>query len=90
MNAGDKAVRRHTDPRWGFVIEVGRPHYVGGGYVVTGTELQAIVQTAYDQFGILAEPSIEREADRAPDVVGMIHDHVNAAHAQQAANGVQW
>lgn len=55
---------------------------------VTLDELQAIVQLAYDQFGILAAPSYDVEAERAPelDPLQMIHDHVNRAHAQQVVN----
>lgn len=52
-------------------------------------DLQAIVQQAYDQFGILATPSLEREAERGaelPDVAGMIRGHVAAAQAQQLLN----
>ncbi|WP_408895896.1 hypothetical protein ACJ5H2_13345 [Nocardioides sp. R1-1] len=53
-------------------------------------DLQELVQWAYDAHGILAEPSLEREAERAPelDPLQMIHDHVNKAHAQQAENGL--
>ena len=53
---------------------------------LTGDELRAIVQQAYDRFGILAEPSLEREAERAPDLIATIRGHVDSARAQQEAN----
>lgn len=50
--------------------------------------LQQLAQWAYDRYGILAAPSYDVEAERAPelDPLQMIHDHVNKAHAQQAEN----
>lgn len=61
---------------------------------LTASELQSIVQQAYDQFGILAEPSLEREAKRfaeavsdlGREVVETIQGHAAAAHEQQRAN----
>jgi hypothetical protein len=54
---------------------------------ISQDDLRVIVQAAYDSYGILAAPSYDVEAERAPevpDVLGMIHAHVNAAHEAQA------
>lgn len=61
----------------GQVIHVGRD------------DLVAIVQAAYDDHGILAVPSYDVEAERAPevpDLVDVIGAHVEAARAAQAGN----
>lgn len=59
-----------------------------GAFALARTELENLVQFAYDQFGILAEPSYAAEAERAelPDVAGMIRGHVAAAQMQQVLN----
>lgn len=60
---------------------------------ISRDDLEAIVQAAYDEHGILARPSYYTEAttpkalpfDRpGADVLGMIQEHVNAAHAAYA------
>lgn len=49
-------------------------------------ELTALVQYAYDAHGILAAPSYDVEAERAPDLIATIRGHVDSARAQQEAN----
>lgn len=56
---------------------------------VSRDDLEAIVQAAYDEHGILAVPAYAIEADRTPDVLGMIHGHVNAALREQIATRME-
>lgn len=58
-------VREHMAKPGAYVIETGR--WFAGALTVTREQLQAIVQQAYDQHGILAEPSLSVELARAED-----------------------
>lgn len=58
----------------------------GRWLILAQHELTALVQYAYDAYGILAAPSYDVEAERAPDPLAMIHEHVNRAHEQQERN----
>lgn len=72
-----------------------RMETAGAALTMTKLELQAIVQQAYDHYGILAQPSLVAEADRGPgrcpcgmagcsdagtDPVQTWRDAVDAAH----------
>lgn len=59
----------------GGTYEQGRAH-------LSGDVLRKLVQLAYDEYGILAEPSLEREAERAPQgcPCGMALCSDNAVH----------
>lgn len=64
---------------------------------ISQDDLQAIVQGAYDSYGIVAQPSYDTEALRgalafdqpAADVLGMIQERVNAAHQTYHERGFQ-
>lgn len=50
--------------------------------VLAPAELQAVVQQAYDRFGILAEPSIETEAARTLETETDAEDTFKRSFAQ--------